>query len=766
MADILVNSSDIEPDDVVDESDLGLKLINKFMMSIQTDRVASIKFQKGLKLSHLAPATNAEHQRSWNQFSYFYQNAGARKMTDTPRMRDVERFLERAAAHTKGRSPDGLQRPSADWFRHLIRSVLTNCTFYFADFKFTKHDRIRLNSLTNTLIKTDVLSTDATKERQWVGVLVVRLIATRFIHYAINEGGVRNWDVAWSKIASLVLQSALASRCGDILRAAKYGNHYCLEWKHINIRFSAKPGAGTSFADLVMVIDLQFEKHDKDKKKVSRKVLFEPLPPNADNILCPIKVLLVQALRCKYLLHDTLEECLESLRARKGGPQLQFRPEAYDRPVFPAFFKGGSRLVLDQPAGHEQITKTLRELGEIAGITTLLSSHDNRRGAARELALLPKSQIDVATATAFAAKHIGHDPKTQAEGTTQDYIGHSYTNEYTRRVENALNPEHFDHLQSTFGVEVASEGFRKRKVDTKEVDEEILRSGRDLGNSVHRQQAAKKLKNDQREGWKSEQQIKGNIRPALLAKSTNTMIQPAAQAKITKIDEEALFLANLDPQLHPPPMTDEELHKTAFEGEVDPAGIAALADTEDADVAMLGGDANAFIMAFATFNVVTRSDKGLVKEGETAFAIKCKNHVHGCEYSAPKQSTVNSHELKCKTTSPGLALSAKPIACKAVDCDRRYDTKEKMEDHYKKVHGWVAKQCNFPGCTEKKFFQARGTYDVHKRTHKVNAPTWEPRRCAFPGCTKEMVYAKKNSLRAHLEQAHHLVREQLAPFIK
>jgi len=243
------------------------------------------------------------------------------------------------------------------------------------------------------------------------------------------------------------------------------------------------------------------------------------------------------------------------------------------------------------------------------------------------------------------------------------------------------------------------------------------------------------------------------------------MMKPTPTAKITEIDEEALFLANLDPQLHPPPMTDEELHKTAFEGEVDSAGIAALADTDGADVAILGGDANAFIMAFTTFNVVIRSEKGAVKEGETAFKIKCKNHVHGCPYSAPKQSTVNSHELKCKTTSPELALSAKPIACKAPDCNKRYDTTEQMEKHHKQIHEWVPKQCSHPECTEKKFFQAKTTYDTHKRTHSVVTPAWAPRRCSFPGCTKETVYDKKNSLCAHLEIGHHLVREQLGPFI-
>lgn len=75
----------------------------------------------------------------------------------------------------------------------------------------------------------------------------------------------------------------------------------------------------------------------RDNKKTSRKVLFRPLPPSADNVLCPIRVLLVQAFRCKYMMHDTLEECLQDLRAGLHGLQLKFQPEAYDRPVFPAF---------------------------------------------------------------------------------------------------------------------------------------------------------------------------------------------------------------------------------------------------------------------------------------------------------------------------------------------------------------------------------------------------------------------------------------------
>jgi hypothetical protein len=111
---------------------------------------------------------------------------------------------------------------------------------------------------------------------------------------------------------------------------------------------------------------------DRDNKKTSGKVLFRPLPSSAHNILCPIRVLLVQAFRCKYMMHDNIEACLQDLRSGLHGPKLRFQPEAYDRPVFPAFHKGGSSLVLNTPAGHEQLTKSLRELCDIADVITML----------------------------------------------------------------------------------------------------------------------------------------------------------------------------------------------------------------------------------------------------------------------------------------------------------------------------------------------------------------------------------------------------------
>jgi hypothetical protein len=80
-------------------------------------------------------------------------------------------------------------------------------------------------------------------------------------------------------------------------------------------------------------------------------------------------------------------------------------------------------------------------------------------------------------------------------------------------VENAFAPVYTDHLQSTFGVQAATEGFRKRKIDSMAVDEDILRCGRELANISHRDAAAKRLRQAQKTKWNTEQHEKATFGP-------------------------------------------------------------------------------------------------------------------------------------------------------------------------------------------------------------------------------------------------------------
>jgi hypothetical protein len=182
---------------------------------------------------------------------------------------------------------------------------------------------------------------------------------------------------------------------------------------------------------------------------------------------------------------------------------------------------------------------------------------------------------------------------------------------------------------------------------------------------------------------------------------------------------------------------------------------------------MLGGDANTFVMTFVKYNVVIRSSKGLLKDGETQLQIPCKNHVHGCIYKAPRQDTVDSHEKKCRVTSSYLAPAQKPIKCKDSDCTKRFNTQTQMTTHHWKVHQWKRKRCETPGCTNNQVFKSRSAYETHVRCHQDRAaPTWQNRRCPIEGCLHDTVYYKKGGLRGHLENAHSLVRGELKEYLK
>lgn len=130
-------------------------------------------------------------------------------------------------------------------------------------------------------------------------------------------------------------------------------------------------------------------------------------------------------------------------------------------------------------------------------------------------------------------------------------------------------------------------------------------------------------------------------------RSVNTSGKSQQLAKSSKIDNvdfgapDSHFIGTLDPQLRDldaaenqakestvddqelaaqSTISDEELNKTAFQGDVDEDGVAALVDNVDKDVAMLGGDANTFVMTFVKYNVVIRSSKGLLKRWRDTIA--------------------------------------------------------------------------------------------------------------------------------------------------
>lgn len=145
------------------------------------------------------------------------------------------------------------------WLEAGIGAAISSCFFYHEDFKVTKHDRLRLATAIDRAHKMGKLTKDRAREALWVGASLVQRLAYALVNRALKDG-TRSWDLTISKTLSFVLQAAVASRSGDIIKSKGYTNEYCLKWKDVTIK---KPKGGFKFEHLVAVLELRFE---KDKK--------------------------------------------------------------------------------------------------------------------------------------------------------------------------------------------------------------------------------------------------------------------------------------------------------------------------------------------------------------------------------------------------------------------------------------------------------------------------------------------------------------------
>jgi hypothetical protein len=100
-------------------------------------------------------------------------------------------------------------------------------------------------------------------KKQWVSFMILLEMAKRWFTYALTNG-THSWDITLLKVTSVVLQSALSSRSGDITRSQLYEGLECLCWKDITLRLDdASDKSNPSIQDLKGTFLLRFTKGAK-----------------------------------------------------------------------------------------------------------------------------------------------------------------------------------------------------------------------------------------------------------------------------------------------------------------------------------------------------------------------------------------------------------------------------------------------------------------------------------------------------------------------
>jgi hypothetical protein len=187
----------------------------------------------------------------------------------------------------------------------------------------------------------------------------------------------------------------------------------------------------------------------------NRKVLLHVIPGHEGNVVCPIKMILISAMRLGAV-QGTIEEILAKTAARRDKT-IQWADGRGGNPVLCGFETAAHLVIVDKPAMVDQLRDTIYSASLQAGILKPITPHDMRRGSARDTANVPRDPTAATgLASSVVAAELGHTTISLHKGTTSNYVGASTVDNWTKRVS--------ADLQDPFGPGVTSNVYKKPKI--------------------------------------------------------------------------------------------------------------------------------------------------------------------------------------------------------------------------------------------------------------------------------------------------------------
>jgi len=150
-----------------------------------------------------------------------------------------------------------------------------------------------------------------------------------------------------------------------------------------------------------------------------------------DHIVCLVKMILVNAMRLGAVSRGTIGDIIRDIASREDKT-LKWSSGREFFLVLCAFELSSSHVIINSPATTHQARKSIREASFKAGIMARVSTHDLRRGSARDTAHLKGKPIDMASATVAAA--LGHSNAALQDGVTASYVGRRTDDTWIKRI--------------------------------------------------------------------------------------------------------------------------------------------------------------------------------------------------------------------------------------------------------------------------------------------------------------------------------------------
>jgi hypothetical protein len=143
--------------------------------------------------------------------------------------------------------------------RKGILALFSALTFEHPKFNLSKHECSRIDALIDGLSDEGKLLRGRVREKfEWVGVSIVEKMTRSWLQAALDDGCL-SWDIIIHKALTVVLQSALACRGGEIARSKGYTVEY-MRWSHLEMKLP--PGKNT-LDDVRLTGLLKFQKTKK-----------------------------------------------------------------------------------------------------------------------------------------------------------------------------------------------------------------------------------------------------------------------------------------------------------------------------------------------------------------------------------------------------------------------------------------------------------------------------------------------------------------------
>jgi hypothetical protein len=529
------------------------------------------------------------------------------------------------------------------------------------------------------------------------------------------------------------------------------------------------------------------------------------------NVICPVKLLLIQALRAGNI--SSLDDALTQASLRHDRTIQWLHP---NRSVIPQLQKSSAFIAWDLLGGTGQVNKSTKDLALVSGVLANVISHDIRRGAFRDLAnAKPSSDGPIGVATREVARVTGHSATSYLKGTTDKYVGEVEKDTYTARAEQMFVSRK---------APAVGNPYKKRRVTTSEINNHCKENNVDPADKNGRQRAGEAIHRQRKIDWieseKNKQSTPSISRtsvstPATASSSATTTTASALVATPTSTTSSmtTASAALIDPRLllldggdaTPASTTssattasaspNDQRHVLLDGGDVVIEDSTAqrleslvyssgedLGEDEQAmglDIFLENADSSSktsiltlpgreFVEALSKINIVrcqalerhiTTLDErfplhcpmGNSRDYPTLFTYSCAM-CNG--YSTRSRDNLRTHQLVCKGEG-GKDRLEKSYICDHEGCGSAFSDSKTLQAHLDGVHLWEPTTCNVPGCTDDRVFATRYALSNHilQRHHPIEPAM----RCSFPGCKSSTLWSQTHNYKEHLKLRHQLV---------